>query len=114
MRELKTGGHFSIFTQDGQHVENCPTIEDAIEYVIAHWHESQDAEAYTVRAKSLAFLMHANLTEATICPVGSDSLVVVRRNGDLMSWTNIHYVKESGKIKYTSAINRGIEYQFKV
>lgn len=101
------GGDFGLFTQNGEHCENFSTVEGAIENAVASWQEHcGEPQALTIRDPN-------NVLVATICPIGSDALKVVRSNGDTMDWTEIHYILEDGRYLYTSARNNGIEYKFK-
>jgi hypothetical protein len=98
------GGDFKVFTQKGEIVETFPSVEDAVESMVAAWHECDVPEAFTIRANGI--------TVATICPIGSDSIMVVRSNGDTMIWTHIHYVMVDGQYDHTSAYLNNIEYRF--
>lgn len=102
------GGDYGLYTQNGELCEHFGTVEGAIENAVAAWHENcGNAEAFTIRTPD-------GVTVCTICPIGSDSCYVVRNNGDVMRWTEIHYVMgEDGLYSYTFAVNNGIEYKFK-
>jgi hypothetical protein len=100
------GGDYMVYTQDGIAVECFKSVEGAIENMVAAWHECDKPEAFTIR--------ESERTVATICPIGSDKLIVVRDNGDTMTWEQIHYVMgDDGRYAYTHAVNNGIEYKFK-
>lgn len=107
IKQLKQGGDYTAFTQDGGAIECFPSVEDAIENTVAYWHENETPEAITIREPS-------GRTVATVCPIGSDALKVVRDNGDTMDWTHIHYVTVDGKIDHTFAYNNNVEYRFKI
>lgn len=104
---IHCGGDYGLFTQDGELCENFGSVEGAIENVVAAWHEvSEWQEAFTIRDK-------VGKTVATVAPVGSDKCIIIRDNGDTMTWTEIHYVLEDERYQYTFAINNGVEYKFK-
>ena len=96
---------FEVYTQNGELVEAFISIDDAIQTIIGWWHEDAIPMALTIRANGM--------TEAVMCPIGSDGCKVVRNNGDTMDWEHIHYVTVDGVYQYTSAYNNGIEYKIK-